>query len=70
MRDLPDNYFIIDGDETPHDGDETDGRFGLYAGDPEVDGEFLGNLHDREKVVELAWEHAGGILTPEDDEAD
>lgn len=55
-RELPHGYFLIDNLESPHDGDEADGRWGLYFGDPE-NGEFLGNLDDRDEVILLAWEH-------------
>ncbi len=60
MTELPPGYLIIDGEFEVHDGDEEDGRFGLYVGsnidDPDL--EFLGCLHDRDEVVRLAHEHA------------
>jgi hypothetical protein len=63
MRELPAGYFIIDAEVEPHDGDEDDGRYGLYCGDvndPE-EAEFLGNLDDREEVVRLAHEHQAQV---------
>ena len=52
IRELPEGYFIIDSDEEPHDGDASDGRYGLYKGDFE----FMGNLHDLKEIVDLAWQ--------------
>ena len=48
---LPEGYTIMDSD---HDNDSDDGRFGLYS----PADEFLGNLHDYNTVVALAWEHS------------
>lgn len=64
---LPDGYYILDGETEVHDGDEQDGRYGLYVGLPE-EGEFLGNLHDRDEVIRLAWQHRNGNLEDHPDE--
>lgn len=61
---LPEGYFIIDGEEDTHDGDVDDGRYGCYKGNPheDEDAEFLGNLDDKAEVIRLAHEHAAGNM--------
>lgn len=55
-EDLPEGYYIIDGEEQPHDCDVEDGRYCLYSPDDEP----LANLHDREALIPLAVQHAAG----------
>jgi hypothetical protein len=50
---LPKGYFIMDGAVETHDCDVEDGRFCLYS----PDGEPLANLHDREALFPIAWQH-------------
>lgn len=50
ITELPEGYFIIDSEVEPHDGDEDDGRYGLYRGDFD----FLGVSHDLSEIVYLA----------------
>lgn len=60
---LPEGYTVIDGTITPHDGDEVDGRYGLYRGtDLESDDfEFLGNFHSMLDLCDYAHTHAGNL---------
>jgi hypothetical protein len=56
-RKLPENYFILDGNVTVHDGDVEDGRYALYHGDPEVDGEIIAIHHDESELRKIAFQH-------------
>lgn len=53
---LPQGYYIIDGQEEPHDADVEDGRYCLYSPDDEP----IANLHDRDALIPIAAAHARG----------
>lgn len=52
-KELPEGYSIIDGEEEVHDCDIEDGRYCLYSPDEEP----LANLHERDELIPIAWEH-------------
>lgn len=59
---LPEGYFIIDGEKEPHDADVSDGRYCLYYAGPWSMGEDycpepIVNLDDREALIQIAKEH-------------
>lgn len=61
---VPQGYTIIDGLIDVHDGDVTDGRYGLYRGNPNTDDdfEFLGCSHDYDLTVMQAEAHKKATL--------
>lgn len=54
---LPEGYYILDGEEEPHDADVEDGRYCLYTPDDEP----IANLHDESALYAIAHEHAQSV---------
>lgn len=50
---LPQGYYVIDGEVEPHDADVEDGRFCLYTPDDEP----IANLHDQAALTPIAHAH-------------
>ena len=57
---LPQGYYILDGEEEPHDADMEDGRYCLYSPDDEP----LANLHDAEELILIAIQHSEALSGP------